>query len=250
MKTYLYSLVLGALLVMGATVGLASADANCPGVGNDCTQTINNGGAGGNASAAAAAAASSSATAVSNPVQINTQLQNQGQQQGQHQGQAQGQQQGQAQGQKQQANNDGNHQDVRIDVPRQAPPAVPSGLAVSSLTCYGSWSIAATTPFGGVGAGFPTKDEDCERARNAMIFVNLGMPQVALALLGQNDANARAMEAAGVKYPGQKVAVIEPEKVSAVSETAKTVQAVVEPTDIPTAMRATLARAVEGVQGN
>lgn len=157
--------------------------------------------------------------ASSNPVQNNTQINTQvgiqttdvttvqGQQQGQKQ--QQGQVQGQGQGQKQQANNEGNHQSVNVDVPRQAPPAIPAALAVSSLTCYGSWSIAASTPFGGVGAGFPTKDEDCERARNALIFVNLGLKDVALALLGQNEDNAAAMKAAGVKYPGQAVAKVD-----------------------------------------
>ena len=163
------------------------------------TTTINN-----NPTANAAAAASSSSTAsstsVSNPVQVNTQVNTQSTHvsQGQEQGQLQGQ--GQIQGQTYQGEQSVS---VKTDVPRQAPPAIPAALAVSSLTCYGSWSVAASTPFGGVGAGFPTKDADCERSRNALIFVNLGMQQVALALLSQNPDNAKAMQAAGVKYPGQ-----------------------------------------------
>lgn len=218
------SMALGGLILV-LIAGPAFAD------GLHIGDTITNqGGKGGNASAAAASSATATgvgigvgvgigqggdASAYANPVQNNTQvntqintqvtdvttIQGQQQGQGQHQGQAQGQDQGQKQ--KQQANNDGNHQSVNVDVPRQAPPAIPAALAVSSLTCYGSWSIAASTPFGGVGAGFPTKDEDCERSRNALIFVNLGMKDVALALLGQNEDNAAAMRAAGVKYPGQ-----------------------------------------------
>lgn len=166
------------------------------------TTTINNNPSA-NASAAAAASSSSSSTAVSNPVQVNTQVNTQSTHvsQGQEQGQLQGQ--GQIQGQTYQGEQ---NVSVKTDVPRQAPPAVPAALAVSSLTCYGSWSVAASTPFGGVGAGFPTKDADCERARNALIFVNLGMQQVALALLSQNPDNAKAMQAAGVKYPGQVAA--------------------------------------------
>lgn len=166
-----------------------------------------------NAAASSTSVSGAAASASSNPVQVNSQVntqvntqttvQGQHQGQGQVQGQQQGQGQDQGQQQKQQANNDGNHQSVNVDVPRQAPPAIPAALAVSSLTCYGSWSIAASTPFGGVGAGFPTKDDDCERSRNALIFVNLGLRDVALALLGQNEDNAKAMADAGVKYPGQ-----------------------------------------------
>lgn len=150
-------------------------------------------------------------------VQSNTQLNNQtsvntltqGQQQGQGQGQYQGQGQGQGQTYEGQQNTT---VEVKTDVPRQAPPAIPAALAVSSLTCYGSWSIAASTPFGGVGAGFPTKDADCERARNALIFVNIGMKEVAIALLSQNEDNAKAMRVAGVAVPGEakKLAMVAP----------------------------------------
>ena len=170
------------------------------------TTTINNNPTA-NASAAAAATAGASSTSVSNPVQVNTQVNTQSTHVSQGQEQGQGQLQGQGQEQSYQGQQ---NVSVKTDVPRQAPPAVPAALAVSSLTCYGSWSIAASTPFGGVGAGFPTKDADCERARNALIFVNLGMQQVALALLSQNPDNAKAMQAAGVKYPGQVAAIAAP----------------------------------------
>lgn len=184
-----------AVLVAALTVAPVWADSIH--VGD--TTTINN-----NPSASAAAAASATAgassTSVSNPVQVNTQVNTQSTHVSQGQEQGQGQLQGQGQEQSYQGQQ---NVSVKTDVPRMAPPAVPAALAVSSLTCYGSWSIAASTPFGGVGAGFPTKDADCERSRNALIFVNLGMQQVALALLSQNPDNAKAMEAAGVKYPGQ-----------------------------------------------
>ena len=161
------------------------------------------------AAAASTSSAGASALSVSNPTQVNTQINTQVTTQSTHvsQGQEQGQGQLQGQGQGQEQSYQGQQNvSVKTDVPRQAPPAVPAALAVSSLTCYGSWSIAASTPFGGVGAGFPTKDTDCERSRNALIFVNLGMQQVALALLSQNPDNAKAMQAAGVKYPGQTAA--------------------------------------------
>lgn len=221
--------ILAVLIMVVALATPAFADTIVGGHHNSIGGPVTNqGGAGGNATASSSATGigvgiGQGGNAVANPVQNNTQVNTQvgiqttdvttvqGQQQGQkqQQGQVQGQQQGQGQGQKQQANNEGNHQSVNVDVPRQAPPAIPAALAVSSLTCYGSWSIAASTPFGGVGAGFPTKDEDCERARNALIFVNLGLKDVALALLGQNEDNAAAMKAAGVKYPGQAVAKVD-----------------------------------------
>lgn len=143
------------------------------------------------------------------PIQNNTQITSQGQ----HQGQGQLQGQGQAQTYEGQQSTS---VEVKTDVPRMAPPAVPAALSVSSLTCYGSWSIAASTPFGGVGAGFPTKDSDCERSRNAALLNVLGFPQAALALMAQNEDTAKALQSAGVKYPGQVAAVAPVVKTAAV----------------------------------
>lgn len=180
MKRTIISLIIAAGVLTLAAVAPAWADATCPGVGNDCTQN--------NASASASA---TGGTHVQNSTQVNTQVNTQVTSQGQQQT-YEGQQ--------------STSVEVRTDVPRQAPPAVPAALSVSSLTCYGSWSIAASTPFGGVGAGFPTKDADCERSRNAMILVNLGLRDAALALLAQNEDTARALKAAKVSYPVEAAA--------------------------------------------
>lgn len=214
-----------ALAMTGAMFGSAFADSVHIG---GTTNVTNQGGAGGAGGAAAASATGGNVGNITNNggthVQTNTQLNNQtsvntltqGQQQGQHQGQYQGQGQGQGQTYEGEQNTS---VVVKTDVPRQAPPAIPAALAVSSLTCYGSWSIAASTPFGGVGAGFPTKDADCERARNALIFVNIGMRDVAVALLSQNEDNAKAMRVAGVAVPGEakKVAAVSAPSIAPVS---------------------------------
>jgi hypothetical protein len=175
------------------------------------TTTINNNPTA-NASAAAAATAGASSTSVSNPVQVNTQVNTQSTHVSQGQEQGQGQLQGQGQEQSYQGQQ---NVSVKTDVPRQAPPAVPAALAVSSLTCYGSWSIAASTPFGGVGAGFPTKDSDCERSRNAALLNVLGYPGAALALMAQNEDTAKALKAAGVKVPTQVAETVAPAPVAA-----------------------------------
>lgn len=189
-------------VTVAGLVGLASAalaaqggeggNTGCNGQGNPNSPCGNTGGAGGGGGAGGeGGSATASATASSTNVNVNSQSQEQGQ--GQYQGQS-------YEGQQSTSVN------VKTDVPRQAPPAVPAALSVSSLTCYGSWSIAASTPFGGVGAGFPTKDADCERSRNAMILVNLGLRDAALALLAQNEDTAKALRAAKVSYPVEAAA--------------------------------------------
>ena len=178
-----------------------------------------------NANAAAAAAASSSATGgnvgnISNnggthiqtvtPIQTNTQTTVVTPVQTNTQVGIQGQAQHQNSEQKNKQSTSVNV-DASTDQIRQAPPAVPASLAVSSLTCYGSWSIAASTPFGGVGAGFPTKDADCERSRNAALLNALGYQSAALALMAQNEDTAKALKAAGVMVPGEKKAEVVPD---------------------------------------
>lgn len=188
-------LLIGLALAAGPASAAQGGEGNntgCNGQGNPNSPCVNNGGAGGAGGAGGSAAATATATAVSTAVSVSSASahQRQDQQQGQYQGQSyQGEQ--------------TTNVHVSTDVPRQAPPAVPAALAVSSLTCYGSWSIAASTPFGGVGAGFPTKDADCERSRNALILVNLGLRDAALALLAQNEETAKALRVAKVSYPGQ-----------------------------------------------
>lgn len=243
-------------VVIGLAVVPAWADqggegnnTGCNGQGNPNSPCIGGqggaGGAGGNATSSATATAISTAVSVSDATASAKQKQFQGQGQDQYQGQSyEGQQ--------------STNVNVKTDVPRQAPPAVPAGLSVSSLTCYGSWSIAASTPFGGVGAGFPTKDEDCERSRNAVIFAQvLNMPQVALALLSQNEANAKAMKAAGVAIPGQTAEAIPDLKLNTPLGEPKSEEPKSVPSNfgkrarlnIPAAMAATQAARLIAVQG-
>jgi hypothetical protein len=206
MKRIILTLTLAVALAspVWAAQGGETGNTGCNGVGNPGSPCIGGqggaggaGGAGGDASASAAASATAISTAVSTSHASAYQSQGQGQEQGQ----------GQIQGQSYQGEQ---NVTVKTDVPRMAPSAVPAALSVSSLTCYGSWSIAASTPFGGVGAGFPTKDSDCERSRNAALLNVLGYPGAALALMAQNEDTAKALKAAGVKVPTQVAEVVAP----------------------------------------
>lgn len=221
-------------VVAAAVLALAPgafADANCPGVGNDCPTTNNTtNNIGGNAAAAAAAAASadsssrSTSTAIANPVQVTTQGQQQGQ--GQHQGQGQiqgqGQDQGQGQGQVQGNKNSIKIEGDRTEIPAQAPAVFSPNLTASPEACMGSVSGGGGAGFNGISFGFNMgmtwKNEDCERRAYAERVRAIGDVDVARALLQGSPMVAEAYRKAGKPVAGELPAE-EPKKVSSASPT-------------------------------
>lgn len=188
--------------------------------------------------------------------------QQQGQSQGQHQGQAQGQEQGQGQlqGQKQNANNDGNHQSVKFESSLIPGVAVAPGLSsVGTYACLGSVSFGLSGPMAGASFGITKVDKGCEHARDAVIVMGWGYPVAAMILLSKNSDTADALmrdpkaqallkTATGpvdTTIPDLKLNTPLGEPAPAVEAPKKTSH-----TDIPTAMRTTLAARAADVQGN
>jgi len=128
--------------------------------------------------------------------------------QGQEQGQAQGQLQGQGQGQMQ-GNiglGSGNDTDVYIegddaaDIPVSSAYAAP--LTSADDTCMGSTSAGVQAMGFGISLGSTWRDEDCVRRKDARMFYNMKMTDIALARMCQKGDNRAAVEAAGSVCPG------------------------------------------------
>ena len=84
------------------------------------------------------------------------------------------------------------------------PPAAyaPNLAGLVGTACMGS--VSASAGGGGIfslGLGATYKDSDCERRAFAAFFVGVGHPDVAVALLCQNDDVAKAMTAVGAICP-------------------------------------------------
>lgn len=139
--------------------------------------------------------------------------------------------------------------EVKTDVPRQAPPAVAPALSVSTLSCYGTWGVGASTPFGGLSAGFPTLEQGCTDARTAMVLQSLGQQQAALLFYANtNPAIRDALVKAGT-LPKEAVDESAPVKpVASLHESAVSNALTPDLTSIPAAMAATQARRVADVQ--
>lgn len=287
-RTWIVAVAVAAVAALGA-VPAAFADASCPGVGNDCTQTINQGGAGGSAAAAASATGGSvvgSGNSANSNVNVNDLSnrnynqdvnvlhQGQGQRQGQVQGQQQGQGQGQHQSNKNKVTNTVTVEGDKTEIPAQAPAIFSPNLTSSPEACMGSISGGGGAGFNGISFGFNLgstwTNQECQDRMNARTLSALGQNQAALEYMAAQNPNvAAALKRAGVKVAmneeKDKVATVVPagsavpaavkvEKKDAPAEPAPKVE---ESTnfgkrsslDIPSAMRATLAASVAGVQG-
>lgn len=194
-----FALVLSLAVYGEAAQGGEGNNTGCNGQGNansPCGTTNNGGqgGDGGNATIIGSGNSSASANSVNvvAPVQKNTQ------------------QQGQAQSQRTKQANTQTTTVEGDETPRQAPPAYAPALATAPETCMGSVSGGASTPFGGIAIGTTYKSESCEVRMFARLLAQMGIPQVALELLIQNDERvAKAAAAHGITSNQKKSEKIE-----------------------------------------
>jgi hypothetical protein len=100
------------------------------------------------------------------------------------------------------------------NVPQVSAPGLTTTL---SDTCMGSASFGVSVTGFGATAGTTRVDEACVRRLDAREFRAMGLPDVALALLCQSEADRRAVEATGHLCPGTTAPLA---KVGASSETA------------------------------
>lgn len=192
----LKSLVLS--IILGGVLGLASsafAQPQCPGVGNDCSQsTTNQGGAGGNAAAAATGGNASASATGGTHIQTNTQLNNQTSINTNTQGQQQGQGQGQYQGQSYQGEQTTNVKVEGTTFDRYAPPVgAPALTSAGTGVCLGSVSIGLSGPMAGASFGITKVDKGCEQRSSAALLYQFGYKAAAVRLLMKNDDVREAM---------------------------------------------------------
>lgn len=208
MKRSIIAAVVAALVIALAGPALAT-DPHTTTTNNTTNNVTNNqGGAGGSASAGAYSGSYSGAEVNNTNKVTNTNTNSQGQSQGQKQ--KQGQAQGQSQNNRQTIAPSQSVSVAGDEIPAQAPSVFLPGLAVAPETCMGSTTAGGSAGFGGTGfsIGFGTtwKSADCELRMFARSLQQLGQNGAALALLAQNENVAKALRAAGVPIPGDKVA--------------------------------------------
>lgn len=130
----------------------------------------------------------------------------------------QGQGQSQGQSQRQSVRNSGNNvgtSSVSVnegDTPRQAPPAIAPHLTTAPETCMGSTAIGASSPFGGVSAGWTWKSEPCETRMKSRRLQELGFLEESIAIMVTDEEVAKAFKATGRKVPGM-VETVTPNRV-------------------------------------
>jgi len=133
-------------------------------------------------------------------------------QQGQLQGQGQGQGQGQLQGNI--GLGSGNVTNVTIggdeaeEIPVSSAYAAP--LTSADDTCMGSTSAGVQALGFGISLGSTWRDEDCVRRKDARMFYNMKMTNIALARMCQKGDNRAAVEAAGHVCPGTEASATTP----------------------------------------
>ena len=129
--------------------------------------------------------------------------------------------QGQLQGQGQSTDN-ANNSDQSVYIEGDDAARIPVSSATSAAltssndTCMGSSSAGVQGMTFGVSLGSTWRDEDCVRRKDARMFYNMGLKDVAVARMCQKADNRAAIEAGGGKCPGS------PENVASATATGPT----------------------------
>lgn len=71
-------------------------------------------------------------------------------------------------------------------------------MSMSQENCNNSVSMGVSGPgIGAISAGVPITDDECNRRRDVIQMMNLGLPRVACYRMAQGEGNSEAMKAAG-----------------------------------------------------